>query len=548
MFNVGQDVSKYYNSVRKNVDDSAYVRLKWIYRICLWVFVGLISYTLFLAIEGIEVSRKSMKNVTWNANRADIVDRNGDILAKTVVVRHISLRPKEVQKKHLENNVATVIHNVFPNKYSFSEALNLVKSDRTHIRLKLDATDAEYENMLNAMKNANMNKDTMVTGLLFEPYETRKHPKGQLFAPVIGFTDVNERGKTVGRGIEMMYDKYLKENTDPLRLSLDSRIQTVFYDNLSIAMDKYQAKAAMGLLMNSRTGEMLAMVQLDPVNQSFNLLRGRYEMGSVFKVFNTAMAMENGVTKEYYVQEPYKIRNSAGRIVETIKDIRSFKPPRPYLTIEEIMLHSCNVGSAQIALDLPNGTQQDFFHRLHFDRKLEMDFGQTIEPKLPGKWGPVERAVASYGHGIAVTPMHLLLGINAMTNGGIYILPTLQKRTLGAVNGERVLDSEISERLRGVMFRIAEETTGRMARVAGIKIGGKTGTAEKYDDKGRVDPNRNLTVFAGVFPIEAPQYTMLIILDEPKGTRESGGWKTAAWNAVPTAGKILDGILPLLFE
>ena len=211
------------------------------------------------------------------------------------------------------------------------------------------------------------------------------------------------------------------------------------------------------------------------------------------------------------------------------------------------MLYSCNVGSAQIALDLPDGAQREFFRRLHFDDVLDLEFGRTEHPLMPKQWGPVERATMAYGHGIAVSPMHVLLAVNAVTNGGIYIYPTLMKRGVGAVRGERVLSDEISARLREVMFHVAEETSGRQARIAGIQIGGKTATAVKYTN-GRVDAKRNLTAFVGIFPVNAPQYTILVILDEPHGTKETFGWRTAAWNAVPTTGKILDSILPLLFE
>ena len=139
------------------------------------------------------------------------------------------------------------------------------------------------------------------------------------------------------------------------------------------------------------------------------------------------------------------------------------------------------------------------------------------------------------------------VGGECVTNGGIYIYPTLQKRGLGVVRGERVLEEEISSRLRQIMVRVNEETSGKKARVAGIQIGGKTATAEKYSN-GRVDSKRNLTAYVGIFPASAPQYTILVILDEPQATKDSWGWKTAAWNAVPTTGKILDSILPLLFE
>ena len=218
------------------------------------------------------------------------------------------------------------------------------------------------------------------------------------------------------------------------------------------------------------------------------------------------------------------------------------------LKAPEIMLHSCNVGSARIALDFPDGTQKEFFHRLHFDKALQLEFGKTERGLTHKFWGPAEKATASFGHGITVTPMHVLLAVNAMTNGGIYIYPTLLKRNIGAIRGERVLNPEISSYLRNIMFHIAEETTARKARVKGIEIGGKTGTAEKRHTDGTTDKKRNTTVFTGIFPVSAPQYIILIMLDEPQGTGESGGWKTAAHNAVPTAGAILDDIIPLLFE
>jgi cell division protein FtsI (penicillin-binding protein 3) len=184
--------------------------------------------------------------------------------------------------------------------------------------------------------------------------------------------------------------------------------------------------------------------------------------------------------------------------------------------------------------------------RLRFNVPLEFDFGRTERPMMPAAWGPVERATVGFGHGIAVTPMHLLLASNAMVNGGIYIYPTILRRTVGAVRGTRVITPEISAELREVLFRTTVYSTGRGARVEGINIGGKTSTAEKRDASG-IRRDLNITSFVVTFPIEAPQYTMLIILDEPRGIPETHGFRTSAWNAVPTTQRILDRILPILF-
>lgn len=541
MLDIGSDIFKRgFTGAPGNA--TGHKRLRIIYGLFCCAFVIFAARTLQLGIQGTDRSRLGRGDGVWAVSRADIVDRNGDILAKNVMSGHITLRPRQVKDR---DAVANLIHQVLPYEYSLADALKLVNSNRSFIYIKKYASDAARNTVTNAR----------LRGLDVENVQTRRYPKRRLFSHAVGFVGTDGHGL---EGVERKYDDYLTENTDALQLSLDARIQAVFYEQLSAAMEKYQTKGAMGLLMNSRTGEMIAMVSLpdfdpenrgiDPVaNRLFKPVRGVFEMGSVFKVFNTAMAFENGIDKEYYIAKPYKILDKFGRVAKAVTDVSSFRPPRPYLTVEEIMVHSCNVGSAQIALDFPEGTQKEFLHRLHMDQVLDLEFGKTERPLMPAKWGPVEKATVSYGHGIAATPMHVLIGINSVINGGVYIYPTLQKRGVGAVRGERVLDAEISARLRKIMVRVAEETSGKKARVAGITIGGKTGTAEKYVN-GKIVHNKNITVFVGIFPAEAPQYTLMVVLDEPSGTKESFGWKTAAWNAVPTAGKILDSILPLLFE
>ena len=543
MFEIGKDIFKYgFTGVRGEVIGRK--RLRAMHVVFMIAFAIFIGRTLQLGIQGTDRARLAGADGEWNVQRADIVDRNGDILAKNVASGHIILRNRAVRPQDREA-VAQTIHQALPYEYSLADAIALVNSDRRFIRLKKYASDSQREIIQKAR----------LEGLEVEKIQTRKYPKRRLFSHIVGFVGAEGRGL---EGAERIYEEYLTENKDPLRLSVDSRVQSVFYDQLSFAMQKYGTRAAMGMLMNSRTGEIIAMVSLpdydpenlsaDPVeNRLFKPMRSVYEMGSIFKIFNTALALENGIDKEYYVKEPFKVLDKFGRVATTIHDVRSFKPPRPHLSVEEIMVHSCNVGSAQIALDLPDGAQKEFFERLHMDKALNLEFGRTENSIPQRKWGQVERATVSFGHGYAVTPMHLMLAVNAVTNGGIYIYPTLQKRSVGVVKGERVLTDEISAKLRPIMLRVAEETSGKQARVAGIEIGGKTATAEKVIN-GKIDRKKNITAFVGIFPVNAPQYTIMVVLDEPQGTKESWGWRTAAWNAVPTTGKILDGILPLLFE
>lgn len=545
MFEVGKDIIKRGFSTSRN-DATTRRRLNIMYGLLMVAFVAFAGRTLWLGVSGANKARGSGVNGEWIVHRADIVDRNGDILAKNLESGTIQLVNKYVQDEDREK-IAQLIHELLPYKYSLADALQLVRPERGYVPLIRTASESQIKKV----------RAAKLRGLEVDPRQVRKYPKRRLFSHVVGFVGKDGVGL---EGAEKRFNDYLTENKDPLRLSLDSRIQSVFYEQLSIAMQKYHTKAAMGMLMNSRTGEMLAMVSLpdfdpenlnlDPAaNRTFKPMRMVYEPGSIFKIFNTALALENGIgmDKEYYVAKPFPIYDKFGRIAKRITDIRSFKPPRPKLNIEEIMMLSCNVGSAQIALDLPENAQKEFFERLHMDKALSLEFGRTENTIPQRKWGPVERATVAYGQGYAITPMHLLLGVNAVANGGIYIYPTLQKRNVGVVRGERVLADEISAKLRPIMFRVAEETSGRKARVTGMKIGGKTATAEKYTN-GKIDNKRNITSFVAVFPADAPQYTILVVLDEPQGTKETGGWRTAAWNAVPTTGKILDSIMPLLFE
>lgn len=552
-FNIGQDILPHEYQGEIYHRGSAQ-RLRCIMIIFALLFGLFIVRTLQLGIQSNDIKKYNPYG-TEIESRADIIDRNGVVLAKSVRSGNIKLYPQQVKQED-SNKVANIINEIAPMDYSVVDALNLIRSGKRGVYIKKNATEEQMKIISQAHRKYNCFE--------IEQFTKRQYPQRNVFAHVVGFA-----GKDAGlEGVEYVYDEYLRENKDPLRLSIDSRVQNIFYEQLSIAMNKYRAKGAMGMLMNSSTGEMLAMVQLpdfDPNNinarsasvRRFKLLRDNFEMGSIFKIFNTALAYKNGLqNKNYKVDEPLVIHDKYGRPIKQkpIDDVSSFKRDvvkkmgKHVLKAPEIMLYSCNVGSARIALELPEGAQKEFFHTLHFDKALQLEFGKTERGLTHRVWGPAEKATAAFGHGVTVTPMHLLLAVNSMTNGGIYIYPTLLKRNIGAIRGERVLDAEISAKLREIMFRIAEETTAKKARVKGVEIGGKTGTAEKRHADGTTDNKRNSTVFTGIFPVSAPQYIIMIMLDEPQGTVESGGWKTAAWNAVPTAGAILDGIIPLLFE
>ena len=310
MFEVGKDIFRHGFAGMRG-DAQARKRLGVVYIVFFIAFAIFILRTLQLGIQGTDRSRLAGATGEWNVTRADIVDRNGDILAKNVESGHIILRNKAVREKD-RDAVAQTIHQAMPYEYSLAQAIELVNSDRRFIRLKKYASDAQREII----------KKAKLEGLEIEKIQTRKYPKRRLFSHVVGFAGQDGRGL---EGAERVYNEYLTENKDPLRLSVDSRIQSVFYEQLSFAMQKYQTKAAMGMLMNSRTGEIIAMVSLpdfdpenlgaDPVaNRTFKPMRSVFELGSIFKIFNTALALENGIepTKEYYVAKPFPIYDKNG--------------------------------------------------------------------------------------------------------------------------------------------------------------------------------------------------------------------------------------------
>ena len=544
MFEIGKDVYSSNRRVTKHRDMER-SRLRWVrFWICV-LFSLFFAKTIYYGILGTSKTGRISVDGEWVVTRADIEDRNGVKLAQNVASGLIQLRPRQVQDADL---VAQTIHEIFPFKYSVAKVHELIRT-KSYVELKDNATEEEVR----AVKRAKKLYKDKLDGLEVKDKQMRRYPKHNLFAHVVGF--VGKEGEGL-EGAEKIFDSYLRENKDPLKLSLDARIQEQFHSRLSEAVQKYHAIGAMGTLMNSRTGEILAMVSLpdyDPehvsaypvANRRFKQMRDVLEMGSVFKIFNTALAYENHIGGRYYVAKPYILRTRSGKYIHTFHDVTKMK--QDWMNVDEVMVHSCNVGSVQIALKFPEGAQGEFFHRLHLDEKLSLDFGKTEHPLFPKKWGITDIASASFGHTVAVTPMHLLLGVNAVTNGGIYINPTVRKRDIGRITGERVLDESISGKLRENMVRVVEETSGKLTRINGIKIGGKTGTAEKRIN-GVIDKKRNMTTFVGIFPADAPQYIIMVTLDEPQGLAETGGWRTASQNSVPTAHKILDGILPLLFE
>jgi cell division protein FtsI (penicillin-binding protein 3) len=494
---------------------------------CTFAFISI--YTLQLGLNEQGRTRKQSQSSATTI-RADIVDRNGEILAKNVYSFDLYMNARQIKD---EDKVAMMVHSIFPD-ISVNSVLAKIKTNKGDIEIKKNIS----------RDIANQIRSEKIEGLVIKETNFREYPKHNSMAHIIGFADKDNNGV---EGIEYFANKELINSQKPLELSIDSRIQNVMWTELSAAMTKYTAKAAMGIIINTRTGEVLAAVSLpdfDPENigayptenRKFKILRDSFEMGSIFKILNTSLALSYGIpiNTTFNVVDPFYV--SGRRIFEA----HGFKPPAKNLNIAQIMQYSCNSGSAQIALMLPENAQLNYFRTLRLDKVIETNFGKTGRTLFPQSNTPTDRSRWAFGHGIAITPLHLLLAANAIVNDGKYIMPTIYKRSF-VPQTEQIVSREISETVRKILYKISD-TSGKAAamQIHGINIGGKTSTAQKLVD-GKYSTNKNLTAFFSTWPIEAPKYSMLVILDEPNGYP-----RTSAFNAVPTSGNIIDAIIPLL--
>jgi len=385
-------------------------------------------------------------------------------------------------------------------------------------------------------------------GLLTE--NQRVYPAGATGVHVLGHTNVDNRGIA---GIEAYIDGAgdiaeaagAPDERPQVRLSLDLGLQHVLRDELRRALDDYEAKAVAGLVLDVHSGEVLALSALpdyDPNRREESLKPDRqnrlmadtYEMGSVFKAFTVAMALDEGIIKlddRYNIKAPLEV--GGFRIVD--KYAKS-----TYATVPEIFIRSSNTGAARIALDVGGYRQRDFLERLGLLAPLETELPPTAKPQVPKVWRESTTMTVSYGHGIAVAPLNFAAAGAALVNGGYLVQPTFLKRSRGEGRrrAEKVLRSSTSDAMRRLMRRNVLEGTGRNAQVKGYRLGGKTGTANK-PIAGGYSRKKVISTFFAAFPMDDPQYLVLVMIDEPAPTQAAKQRTEAAWNAAPTAAAVV---------
>ena len=466
--------------------------------------------------------------------RADIVDRNGVVLATTLPTASLYTNPRQIIDPA---GTARRLARVLPGLPEREIAAKLA-SDRSFAWIKRKLTPRQQHDV----------NRLGIPGLYFQQEPDRVYPHGPLAAHVVGFAGMDNRGLA---GIEAAFEQRLRGSARPLALSLDLRVQHILSEELAAAMDEFRAVGATGLVLDAETGEIAAMVSLpsyEPSNPGaadsdalFNRASlGVYEMGSVFKIFTTAMALDRGAVglrDGFDVSRPIRVARF------TITD---FKPKNRWLSVPEIFIYSSNIGSVHMAMEAGTPAQQAFLRGLGLTRTPDIELPEVGQPMLPAPWREINTMTIAYGHGLAVSPLQLVSAVAAVVNGGDLVPATLLKRAGGErLVVRRVLSPETSRDMRWLMRLAVQTGTGRLADAPGYLVGGKTGTADKLQGR-RYARDARIASFIGAFPMDRPRYVVFAMLDEPKGTETTHGYATGGWVAAPVVRRVIGRMGPLL--
>lgn len=469
--------------------------------------------------------------------RAAIVDRNGVLLATSLPVAALYADPRQVMNATV---AAARLKKVLPDLHEKALARDLA-SDRSFVWIDRDLSPRQ-EYAVNALG---------IPGLYFQEEARRVYPQGRLAAQVLGYTDVDGHGIA---GIEKYFNQRLSDPAlrgTPLTLSLDVRVQHAVRNELEKSVTAFAAKGAAGIVLNAHTGEVLAMVSLpdfDPTHaadatpdERFNRATlGVYELGSVFKTFTLAMALNSGkatMTSGQDASHPIHIGGF------TIHDDDA---KNRWLSIPEIYMYSSNIGAAKTAVDVGATEQRAFLGKLGLLTKSSIELPEVGTPLIPRVWSTIATMTVGFGQGISVSPLQFANAAMAMVNGGLMVPATLLKRPPGSlIPAVRMISPQTSEDIRKLMRLVVEYGTGRQAAAPGYLVGGKTGTAEKVGPHG-YRRHANVQSFIAAFPITDPRYVVMVTFDEAHGTKATHGFDTAGWTAAPTAGKIIARIAPML--
>ena len=483
--------------------------------------------------------------------RADIVDRNGVELARTYEAYAVSVEPRKLtgDPRTLARRIAAILTDKTEAEI-YAELTH--KGSFRYISRRVLPSEAKRINELGEPA-INLGREA-----------ERLYPNMNLASHVLGYA--NDRG--VGAvGIEKAFDARLADTATrgtPLPLSIDVRVQQALEHELRALYLDQNAKGAAGVVLDVHTGEVLAMTSLPDFNPNAPGLRadgtrysretddgsrfnkvtfGGYELGSTFKALTIASAINAGTITS--MQQKY---DATRPIYLGGYRIRDDHAKNRWLTVPEIFIHSSNIGTARIAMEAGRERQRAMLEQLGFFKPIGIELPERARPQYPAlsNWGDLATMTIAYGHGITVSPLHLANAYATVVNGGLYRDPTLIKRAPADVPpGRRVFTSATSDTMRALLRLVVTNGTGRKANAPGYRVGGKTGTAEKIEN-GRYMRGANVSTFAAAFPMDAPRYVIIAMVDDPRGSKATSGFKTAGMVVAPAITRIVERIGPLL--
>lgn len=500
--------------------------------IAIYILFAIITFrTLSLSIHFSNKKIHSSSNMQRNFSRPDIKDRNGELLAINLPTLDLYVEPTKII---YPERTAEELVKIFPD-LKYEDIIKKLKSDKKFYYLDRKISPSERERILMIGEPA----------LGVQETDYRFYPQNTLFSHIIGNIDIDNKGTS---GIEKYIDDNgLTKSKEPILLSVDIYIQDAIRQNLINAMETFKAKSAAGIVMDVKTGEVLGMVSLPDFynsdiqktisNSLYNnhISLDVYEIGSVMKIFNTALAIENNYPKDkiFDISKPFMIGNFR---------VNDSHPKKWKINMQEAFVYSSNIASAMIAMELGEKKQTDFFRKLGFFSKMKFELPEKGFPIYPKKWNDNVNATSAYGYGISISLLHTISAVNAIINDGMYVNPTIIKRDRNEMlKSYQVVNSKTSQELKNLMRLVITDGTGVKANLKSIKAGGKTGTAKKLIN-GNYSETKLRTFFVSIFPIEDPKYTMLIMLDEAN----NNGCITSACTTVPVSAKIIEEIIPKL--
>jgi cell division protein FtsI (penicillin-binding protein 3) len=498
------------------------------------VAVRLVDIAVLRGLNEPSVVRESSSAVL-KTGRADIVDRNGMLLATSLSVPSLYADPKDViDPDESARRLAGVLDHL-----DVADVAKKLRGKKRFVWIQRGLTPRQ-QYQINALG---------LPGLHFQREERRVYPQGSLASHVVGFSGTDATG--LG-GIEKQFDGMLRDGAKPLALSVDIRIQHILREEIGRQMKAFNGIGGAGVMLDANTGEVIAMVSLPDFDPNlvgtaseearFNRATlGVYEMGSTFKIFNTALALESGsatMTSGYDATKPIRIARF------TIND---YHAKRRWLSVPEIFMYSSNIGSVKMAMDYGSEAQRDFMGKLGFLKPVALELPERGAPMSPKPWRRINTMTIAFGHGIAVSPLHLASGVATVVNGGIrWPVTILKPDPTVRLLGRQVISEKTSAQMRKLLRLVVENGTGRKAAAEGYLVGGKTGTAEKPGKRGAYARKSLLSSFVSAFPMHDPRYVVLVMIDEPKGNKESHGYATGGWVAAPAVKRIVSRSAPLL--